>query len=143
MFRRLTKKQLLIRRIITYVVMILAVIVIVAGTILFILGYRLDSQKGRLEQGALVQLEPFALDAAEHHCAKSSIADGQGLHPLRRGPAIPEQRADRRLRLHFLRAERRVSSHDDRACQRRRVEDKVAPRKAVEFGHGPRLATVA
>ena len=57
MFRRLTKKQLLIRRIVTYVVMILAVIVIVAGTILFILGYRLDSQKGRLEQGALVQFD--------------------------------------------------------------------------------------
>jgi hypothetical protein len=57
MFRRLTKKQLLIRRIVTYVVMILAVIVIVAGTILFILGYRLDGQKGRLEQGALVQFD--------------------------------------------------------------------------------------
>jgi len=57
MFKRPTKKQLLIRRIITYTVMILAVIVIVAGTILFILGYRLDGDKGRLEQGALVQFD--------------------------------------------------------------------------------------
>jgi hypothetical protein len=38
-------------------VMILAVVVIVAGTILFILGYRLDSNKGRIEQGALVQFD--------------------------------------------------------------------------------------
>ena len=57
MFRRPTKKQLFIRRIITYVVMVLAVIVIVAGTILFILGYRVDSDKGRIEQGALVQFD--------------------------------------------------------------------------------------
>jgi hypothetical protein len=66
MFRRPTKKQLLIRRIITYTVMILAVIVIVAGTILFILGYRLDGNKGRLEQGALVQFDsrPNGADVA-------------------------------------------------------------------------------
>ena len=57
MFRRPTKKQLLIRRTITYVVMVLAVLVIVSGTILFILGYRLDGDKGRLEQGALVQFD--------------------------------------------------------------------------------------
>jgi len=57
MFRRPTKKQLLIRRIITLAVMFFAVIVIVTGTILFILGYRLDSNKGRLEQGALVQFD--------------------------------------------------------------------------------------
>lgn len=57
MFKRPTKKQLLIRRIITYTIMILAVVVIVAGTILFILGYRVDSDKGRIEQGALVQFD--------------------------------------------------------------------------------------
>lgn len=57
MFKRPTKKQLLIRRIITYTVMVVAVVVIVAGTILFILGYRLDGDKGRLEQGALVQFD--------------------------------------------------------------------------------------
>jgi hypothetical protein len=66
MFRRPTKKQLLIRRIITYTVMILAVVVIVAGTLLFILGYRLDGDKGRLEQGALVQFDskPNGADVA-------------------------------------------------------------------------------
>ena len=37
--------------------MFIAVLVIVAGTILFILGYRLDGDKGRLEQGALVQFD--------------------------------------------------------------------------------------
>ncbi|MDB5179986.1 MAG: hypothetical protein JWN12_618 [Candidatus Saccharibacteria bacterium] len=66
MFKRPTKRQLLVRRIITYTVMILAVVVIVAGTILFILGYRVDSDKGRLEQGALVQFDskPNGADVA-------------------------------------------------------------------------------
>ena len=57
MFKRPTKKQLFIRRVITYIVMTLAVLVIVTGTILFILGYRLDGDKGSLEQGALVQFD--------------------------------------------------------------------------------------
>lgn len=57
MFRRPSKKQLLIRRVIVYTVMTLAVLVIVTGSILFILGYRLDSDKFRIEQGALVQFE--------------------------------------------------------------------------------------
>jgi hypothetical protein len=57
MFQHPSKKQLLIRRIITYVVMVLAVLVIVSGTILFAMGYRLDSDNGRLEQGALLQFD--------------------------------------------------------------------------------------
>lgn len=57
MFRRPSKKQLLIRRVIVSVVMTLAVLVIVTGTVLFILGYRLDSDKGRLEQNALLQFD--------------------------------------------------------------------------------------
>ena len=57
MFKRLTKKQQLVRRIIVYIVMVAAVVVIVSGTILFILGYRIDSNKGRLEQGALIQFD--------------------------------------------------------------------------------------
>ncbi len=57
MFKRPTKRQLLIRRIIVYSVMVTAIGVIVAGTILFIQGYRLDGDKGRLEQGALVQFD--------------------------------------------------------------------------------------
>ncbi|HEY8886638.1 MAG TPA: PEGA domain-containing protein [Candidatus Microsaccharimonas sp.] len=66
MFKRPTKRQLLIRRIITYTIMFLSVVVIVAGTILFILGYRVDSDKGRLEQGALVQFDskPSGADVA-------------------------------------------------------------------------------
>ncbi|MFZ3009720.1 MAG: PEGA domain-containing protein [Candidatus Microsaccharimonas sp.] len=57
MFRRPNKKQLLIRRIIVSIITVLSVIVIVTGTILFILGYRLDSEKGQLEQGALLQFD--------------------------------------------------------------------------------------
>lgn len=57
MFRRPSKKQLLIRRVIVSVVMTLAVLVIVTGTILFVLGYRLDSDKGRLQQNALIQFD--------------------------------------------------------------------------------------
>lgn len=57
MFKRPTKKQLLLRRIILSVVATLAVIIIVATTILFMLGYRLDSGNGRLEQGALLQFD--------------------------------------------------------------------------------------
>lgn len=57
MFKRPTKKQLLIRRIITYTVMVIAVIVIVAGAILFILGYRLNGNEGHLAQGGLVQFD--------------------------------------------------------------------------------------
>jgi hypothetical protein len=57
MFRRPSKKQLLARRVIVSVVMTLAVLVIVTGTILFVLGYRLDSDRGRLEQNALIQFD--------------------------------------------------------------------------------------
>src|SRR3981189_1478113 len=57
MFRRPTKKQFLIRRIIVSIVSVFAVLVIMAGAILFILGYRIDSEKGRLEQGALLQFD--------------------------------------------------------------------------------------
>lgn len=73
MFRRPTKKQLLIRRVITYAVMVLAVIVIVAGTILFILGYRLDGDKGRLEQGTLVQFDSVPNGA-------DVVIDGKSIH---------------------------------------------------------------
>lgn len=55
MYRRPSKKQQLIRRSLMLVVMIVSVLVIVAGVTLFILGYRLDSINGRLQQGALVQ----------------------------------------------------------------------------------------
>lgn len=57
MFRRPSKKQLLIRRTIVTVLMIIAVLVTVTATVLFISGYRLDTDKGRLQKGALVQFE--------------------------------------------------------------------------------------
>ena len=55
MYRRPSKKQQLIRRSLVLIVMIISVLVIVAGVTLFVLGYRLDSINGRLQQGALVQ----------------------------------------------------------------------------------------
>jgi hypothetical protein len=57
MFRRPTKKQLLIRRIFFSAVATLAVLIILTVTILFMLGFRLDSGNGRLEQGALLQFD--------------------------------------------------------------------------------------
>lgn len=57
MFRRPSARQLFIQRVIVYAVMTLSVLVIVAGAILFTLGYRLDSANGRLEQGALIQFD--------------------------------------------------------------------------------------
>ncbi len=57
MFKRPTKKQLLIRRIIFSVIATLSVLIILTATILFMLGYRLDGGNGRLEQGALLQFD--------------------------------------------------------------------------------------
>lgn len=53
MYHRPSKRQLILRRTVTYTLMTLAVLTIVACTVLFILGYRLN--KTGLEQGALVQ----------------------------------------------------------------------------------------
>ncbi len=64
MFRRPTKKQLLIRRIFFSVVATLSVLIILTVTILFMLGFRLDSGNGRLEQGALLQFDSTPNDAA-------------------------------------------------------------------------------
>lgn len=57
MYRKPSKKQLLIQRSIVVAVMFISIVVIVTGTILFILGYRLDGIDGRLEQNALVQFD--------------------------------------------------------------------------------------
>ncbi len=57
MFKRPTKKQLLVRRIIFSAIATFSVIIILTVTILFMLGYRLDSGNGRLEQGALLQFD--------------------------------------------------------------------------------------
>jgi len=57
MFKKPTKKQFIIRRIILSTVATFAVIIIATAAILFMLGYRLDSGNGRLEQGALLQFD--------------------------------------------------------------------------------------
>lgn len=55
MYKKPSKKQLLIRRIIVSTVMTLSVLVTVTGITLFLMGYRIDQEHGRLQQGALVQ----------------------------------------------------------------------------------------
>lgn len=56
MFKKPNKTQFLIRRIILSSIATLAVIIIATASILFMLGYRLDSGN-RLEQGALLQFD--------------------------------------------------------------------------------------
>lgn len=56
MFRQESKRSQLIRRLLSYAVMVIAVVSCVLLIILFILGYRIDSAN-RLERGALIQLE--------------------------------------------------------------------------------------
>lgn len=55
MFKKPTKKQLLIRRILLSVLATIAVAIIATASILFMLGYRLDNDNWQLEQGALLQ----------------------------------------------------------------------------------------
>lgn len=57
MFRRPSQKRQLAQRIIVSVLALTAILIGVTVTILFILGYRLDSGSGRLEQGALLQFD--------------------------------------------------------------------------------------
>lgn len=57
MFKKPTKKQRIIRRIILSTIATLSVIIIATVAILFMLGFRLDSGNGRLEQGALLQFD--------------------------------------------------------------------------------------
>jgi len=57
MFKKPTKRQFIIRRVILSTIATFSVIIIAAAAILFMLGYRLDSGNGRLEQGALLQFD--------------------------------------------------------------------------------------
>lgn len=57
MFKRPTKKQLLVRRIIFSIIATISVIIILVATILFMLGYRFGSDIGTIEQGALLQFD--------------------------------------------------------------------------------------
>lgn len=57
MFKQPQKRTFLIRRILLSVLATVSVLIIVTASILFMLGYRLDSGNGRLEQGALLQFD--------------------------------------------------------------------------------------
>lgn len=57
MFKKPQKRAFLIRRILLSVLATVSVLIIVTASILFMLGYRLDSGNGRLEQGALMQFD--------------------------------------------------------------------------------------
>lgn len=57
MYRRPTKRQQTIRQVLTYIAMTISVLVIVTGVTLLLLGYRLDTNNGQLEQGAFLQFE--------------------------------------------------------------------------------------
>lgn len=57
MFKKPSKKQFIIKRVLLAIVATVSVLVIVTVTIFFMLGYRLDSGNGRLEQGALLQFD--------------------------------------------------------------------------------------
>lgn len=57
MFRRPSQKRQLVQRVVVSTLAMLAIIIGVTLTVLFILGYRLDSGSGRLEQGALLQFD--------------------------------------------------------------------------------------
>ncbi len=55
MYRRSSKKQQLIRRILVYAAMTLLVAITVTGLIFVILGYRIDTDNGQVERSALLQ----------------------------------------------------------------------------------------
>lgn len=57
MYRRPTKKREIIMRIISYSAMTLSVLGIVSVVMFLLLGYRLDTDNGRIEQSALLQFE--------------------------------------------------------------------------------------
>ncbi len=57
MYRHPSKKKQLTERVIISIVTTVSVLIIVTATVLFLLGYRLDSNNGRLEQGALLQFD--------------------------------------------------------------------------------------
>ncbi|MGH7218633.1 MAG: PEGA domain-containing protein [Candidatus Microsaccharimonas sp.] len=57
MFKKPTKKQFIIRRVLYSSAATLAVIIIATFTILFMLGFRFNSDSGSLQQGALLQFD--------------------------------------------------------------------------------------
>lgn len=63
MYRRPSKKKETTMRVITYIAMTFSVVGIVGVLIFLILGYRLDTDSGRIEQGALVQFDTIPAGA--------------------------------------------------------------------------------
>ena len=57
MFKKPTRKQYLIQRIIFSIIAVVSLLIIVTVAILSVMGYRLDSGNKRLEQGALLQFD--------------------------------------------------------------------------------------
>jgi len=55
MYRRASKKKELIKRIAVYTAMTISVFIIVTGLVFVTLGYRFDTDNGRVEQGGLLQ----------------------------------------------------------------------------------------
>lgn len=94
MFKKPTKRQFIIRRIILSSIATLAVIIIATAAILFMLGYRLDGNNGRLEQGALLQFDsaPNGADVSiDDHTIGSKTAAKQtvvaGTHSIKMSKA--------------------------------------------------------
>jgi PEGA domain len=63
MYRRTSKRTELIKRIAVYSGMTALVLLIVAGLVFVILGYRFDADNGRVEQGALLQFNTLPTGA--------------------------------------------------------------------------------
>ncbi|TAL14343.1 PEGA domain-containing protein, partial [Patescibacteria group bacterium] len=57
MYRRPSKKREITMRVITYTAMVLSVLAIVSVLIFLILGYRIDTDNGKIEQSALLQYD--------------------------------------------------------------------------------------
>ncbi len=57
MYRRPSKKNQLIKRILVYAAMTIVVLITVAGLVFVVLGYRIDGENGHVEQGALLQFD--------------------------------------------------------------------------------------
>lgn len=63
MYKRPTKQQQLRQRITMFTIMIVSIVFLVTAIVLSLLGYRLDGDNGRLEQGALVQFDSIPASA--------------------------------------------------------------------------------
>ena len=57
MYRRPSKKKEITMRVITYTAMVLSVLAIVSVLVFLILGYRIDTNNGKIEQSGLIQYD--------------------------------------------------------------------------------------